>query len=163
MLLDGDCWSVGGVGESDPSDICVRADWPRHAGRIERHSDDYFWVGSAAVEPDLINDGQTLPIAGSASMKLTKPSPLCGTAALSLGHPHRFIDHVDGVVLFADALLIGGQTDCHIRATALTDRVVLTRRDAKWVARIGLTGEFTQLSLGERSKLSSITMTLESA
>ncbi len=163
LLVDGDRWTVGGISENDPADISVRADWPRNAGQIQRQGDDYFWLASDASMPDLINHGQILPIPGSASMKLTKPSPLCGSATLRLGNPHRFIDHVDGVVLFADALLIGPDTDCHIRATTFTDRVVLTRRDTKWMARVGLAGEFTQLSPGKRLALPGVTMTLEVA
>ena len=163
LILDGDCWSVGGVSENDPADVCVRADWPRYAGQIRRHGEDYFWLESTSKTPKLIDHGQSVPIPGSASMKLTRPSPLCGSATLSLRHPHRFIDHVDEVLLFADSLLIGADADCHIRATDLSERVVVTRRDGKWMARAGRTGEFTQLSIGMRSNVSSITMTLEAA
>jgi hypothetical protein len=111
----------------------------------------------------MINDDQTIPVAGSATMKLTKPSPLCRSAMLRLGNPHRFTDHVDGVVLVADAVLIGPGTDCHVRSNQLLDRIVITQRDGNWFGRLGLAGEFTQLPLGQRWKLSSMTMTLEAA
>lgn len=162
-MLGGDDWSVGGVSDHDPADICVRADWARRAGRIRRQDDDYFWINSETDTPLLITDGQTLPIPGSAAMKLTQPSPLCRSATVSLGDPHRFVDHVDGVVLVSEALLIGPDADCHIRSTSLAERVVLTQRESSWHARAGLTGEFAQLSLGQRLTLPSLTMTLEVA
>ena len=162
-MLGGDAWSVGGISDSEPADICVRADWPRRAGDIKRQADEYFWIGAAQREPILLLDGQTLPISGSAAMQLVKPSPLCGSAMLSLLKPHRFVDHVDGVLLVAEALLIGPGADCHIRSGGLTDRVVMTRRENDWLARVGLAGDFTQLSLGKRLTFATMTMTLESA
>ena len=163
LLLGGEAWTVGGFSDGKPADICVRADWPRRAGEITRQVDDYLWVGAQSSEPTLVNDGQTIPVTGSADMKLRKPSPLCATAMLSVSQPHRFTDHVDGVLLVADAILLGPDADCHIRSGGLTDRVVMTLRDKEWLARVGLTGEFTQLSLGKRLTFPTMTMTLESA
>tara|TARA_R110002049_G_scaffold4601_5_gene32326 strand:+ start:459162 stop:459692 length:531 start_codon:yes stop_codon:yes gene_type:complete len=163
LLLGGDAWSVGAVSHCDSADIGVRADWPRLAGQIRRQDDDYLWIESASSNPVLISDGQTLPIPGSAAMTLTKPSPLCRSARLNLSPPHRFADHMDGVVLVADALLIGPDSDCHIRTGGVEDRIVLTRRNTDWLARVGLTGEFTQLSIGNRLTFPSLTMTLETA
>ena len=163
LLLGGDRWTVGGVSEKSEADICVRADWPRRAGAIIRQESDYFWRPTKNEPAKLITDGQSVPIQGTATMILSQPSPLCSSATLLLKAPHRFGDHVDAVVLVSDTLLIGSASDCHIRTPQDIERIVMTRRDGRWMTRSGLTGDFVELSPQSRQTLSSLTMTLEQA
>ncbi len=172
LLLAGNHWSVGGLSQAGTADVCVRADWPRYAGSIERAGGDYFWNGArAAASPELttpemiarelITSGQTLPVPGSAALTLRQPSPLCDSAVLSLSPPHRFDQHVDGVVLVNETLLVGPTPDCHIRCRESSDRAVLTRRGDRWLAKAGLAGDFEPLEPGQRITLRSLAMTLE--
>lgn len=164
LLLSGNRWSVGGVGPESSADICVRADWPRMAGTIEQDGEDYFWNSVRSTDPrQLIRRDQVLPIAGSAKMTLGQPSPLCDSAVLMLKAPHRFDQHVDGVVLVNDTLLVGPSSDCHIRFPESTDRAVITRRNDKWLVKAGLSGDFEELCFGQRKTLQSLAMTLEEA
>ena len=164
LLLSGDHWSVGGLSHETTADVCVRADWPRIAGKIERDGDDYFWdsIRSAATR-ELITKGQSLPIPGSAVVTLDQPSPLCESAVLRLNPPHRFDQHVDGVILVNNTFLVGPTPDCHIRCRESSDRAVVTRRDGKWLAKAGLSGDFEELRPGRRMTLRTLAMTLEEA
>jgi hypothetical protein len=164
LLLTGSSWSVGGLSHDKTADVCVRADWPRHAGVIERESGDYFWQGVRnADRRELVISGKPLPIQGSAVMCLRQPSLLCDSAVLILSPPHRFDQHVDGVVLVNETLLIGPTADCHIRCRESSDRAVLTRRGERWLGKAGLAGDFEELRPGQRTMLRSLAMTLEEA
>ena len=94
---------------------------------------------------------------------LEQPSPLCDSAVVKLGPPHRFDQHVDGVVLVNETLLVGPSPDCHIRCRESTDRAVLSRKGGRWLAKAGLAGDFEELCPGQRMTLRSLAMTLEEA
>lgn len=164
LLLTGDRWTVGGLSHKSTADVCVRADWPRLAGTIERADQDYFWRPvDSADRRDLITASQPLPIEGSAVISLIQPSPLCESAVLSVRPPHRFDQHVDGVVLVNETLLVGPTADCHIRCRESSDRAVITRKDDRWLAKTGLDGDFAEFCPGQRMNLRTLAMTLEQA
>ena len=96
-------------------------------------------------------------------MTLQKPSPLSNSAVLKLQAPHRFVDHIDAVVLTGETVLIGPGVDCHIQYRACPDRAVVTRRGDQWLAKIGLSGDFQPLEPGERTMLGNLAITLEKA
>lgn len=169
LLLPGTSWTLGGLSARPIADVRVRADWPRVAGRIERQASDYFWCDLSSALPTapkrtLITPGQVLPVAGSARMQLRQPNPLVATAVLELAPPHRFDEHVDGVVLLDQTLLIGPYQECHLRCEApagetIPERFLLTYRDGRWQA--GVAGHLGPLVVGRTTQLQSITMTLE--
>lgn len=164
LLLAGESWSVGGLSHRTTADVCVRADWPRFAGTIELQGGDYFWQEArSSAKRQLINAGQPLPIPGSATISLQQPSSLCDSAVLSLNRPHRFDQHVDGVILVNETLLVGPSSDCHIRFRESTDRAVITRRGDQWFIKAGLAGDFQELRPQERTTLRSLAITLEQA
>lgn len=164
LLMTGVRWSVGGLSRDSTVDICVQADWPRLAGQISRRGADYFWQGQRAADQKiLLTDGTQVPVDGSALMTLGKPSQLSDTAVLSLNGPHRFDQHVDGVVLVRETILVGPDSDCHLRCRDASDRVVLQLKGNQWYAKAGLLGDFQRLEVGSRVVLQSLAMTLELA
>jgi hypothetical protein len=164
LLLTGDRWSVGGYSDQSVADVCVRSDWPREAGTIQRADSDYFWEGAGTADRrELITDRQPIPIQGSAVITLLQPSPLSDSAVLAVSPPHRFDQHVDGVILVNETLLVGPTPDCHIRCRESSDRAVITRRGDRWLAKAGLAGDFVELCPGQRMTLRTLAMTLEEA
>lgn len=164
LLLTGVQWSVGGLSRASNADICVRSDWPRLAGQISRQGADYFWQGRSSSDSKiLLIDGMPVPVQGSALMVLGKPSQLSDTVVLSLNAPHRFDQHVDGVVLVRETVLVGPGSDCHLRCREASDRAILQLKDNQWYAKAGLLGEFQRLEVGQRVVIQSLAMTLEMA
>ena len=164
LLVNGVQWSVGGLSRATNADVCVQADWPRLAGQISRRGADYFWQGQNSLESKtLLTDGTPFPIQGSALMTLGKPSQLSDTAVLSLNAPHRFDQHVDGVVLVLETVLVGPGSDCHLRCRGASDRAILQLKDNQWYAKAGLLGDFQKLEVGHRVVIQSLAMTLEMA
>lgn len=150
------------MSHGDHADICVRADWPRLAGTIERASGDYFWSDvHGQQQRELLSSGQQIPIEGSAVIRLHQSSPLCDSALLTLMPPHRFDQHVDGVVLVNETLLVGPGDDCHVQHRESQDRAVIVRRGNQWLAKAGLAGDYEQLCPGRRTMLRSLALTLE--
>ncbi len=164
LLVTGEQWSVGGLGREPKADICVQSDWPRFAGQIQRQGGDYFWQAKDASEPKmLLVDRTPVPVKGPGVMKLGKPTPLSDTAVLTLNAPHRFDQHVDGVVLVRDTLLVGPGSDCHLRCREAEDRAILHLKANQWYVKSGLMGDFKKLPVGERVMIESLAMTLEAA
>lgn len=164
LLVNGVQWSVGGLSRATNANVCVQADWPRLAGQISRRGADYFWQGQNSLESKtLLTDGTPIPIQGSALMTLGKPSQLSDTAVLSLNAPHRFDQHVDGVVLVRETVLVGPGSDCHLRCRGASDLAILQLKDNQWYAKAGLLGDFQKLEVGHRVVIQSLAMTLEMA
>ena len=168
LLLPGNRWTVGGIDPQSAPDVCVRADWPRRAGVIDRDGADYFWQSESSTDVSdttrqLIISTQVIPISGSAQMTLDCPSPLSSSATLSLRGQHRFDGHVDSVILVNETLLIGPSRDCHIQSIDFPDRSVLVCRAGRWQAKIDTQSDFHQLVPGKRITLQSLAMTLEEA
>jgi hypothetical protein len=67
------------------------------------------------------------------------------------------------VILVNETLLVGPSPDCHIRFRESTDRAVITRREDRWLAKIGLAGDFKELRPGQRTMLRTLAITLENA
>ena len=164
LLLTGLQWGVGGLSRESNADICVQSDWPRLAGQISRQGADYFWQGRSSSDSKiLLIDGMPVPVQGSALMVLGKPSQLSDTVVLSLNAPHRFDQHVDGVVLVRETVLVGPGSDCHLRCREASDRAILQLKDNQWYAKAGLLGDFQRLEVGQRVVIQSLAMTLEMA
>lgn len=159
--MEGTVWTLGAAGGwREDADIAVLADWPRRAGELRQESDDYFWVGPNGRRR-LLASGQPIPIPGSARLVLERPSPLSLSARLRLASPHRFVGHVDAVLLFRDTLLMGPGRGCHVRCPHADDAFVLTRRQRKWLVKPTGRDEFRELLPGVRCTFEGLSMTLE--
>ena len=96
-------------------------------------------------------------------MTLNCPSPLSNSAVLSVKPPHRFVGHVDAVILADQTLLLGANDDCHIVTREFPDRAVLVNRDGKWRGKTDSARDFLEISPGIRFTIGSLAMTLEEA
>ncbi len=147
-LLQGEQFTVGGVGGESPADIAVRCAWSSRQASLKRSEDD-FWLLRAdgdccqdATHSTLVRYGVPLELqsagAGSSqSPKLTlhKPSQLSRTVVVEVTAPHRFVDPVDGVILMDSTLLIGPSHEHHVRVPRLSQQYVLVCSDNRFVLR----------------------------
>jgi hypothetical protein len=158
-LLTGTSWSVGGAAGAATCDIAVQTDWPRLAGRVRRQNGEYFWDASGETQQWLRQDG-IVPIPGSATLMLRRPSPLSQSVLLSLTSSHRFAGHVDAVVLVKDTVLVGPGAECHARCRGLEQRLVLIEKDGEWRVKTGQKSP-EPIVLGTRFIAENVGMTLE--
>jgi hypothetical protein len=114
---------------------------------LVRRGGDYFWSACDARHDDerLLRSGDVLPVDGSASLRLNRPSALSGSAVLSLDPPHRFDDHVDQVLLVDQTVLIGRGAGDQIRCPAIDTSAVLVIRNGRWQAKLRSDAEPTRL------------------
>jgi len=172
-LLEGDQFSIGGLGGDDPADIAVRSAWRTRMATLTRSGDD-FWLKPIASQtldlgtrsrPVICGDVLTLePQKTGASsseprLRLLKPSPLSRTAVLMLDPPHRFVVPVDGVLLVDKMILIGPDRSNHIRAPRLDAALIMLKRGADWTIRQkdGLSRTMVE---GERMEIDELVMTI---
>ncbi|KAA5543802.1 hypothetical protein FYK55_11555 [Roseiconus nitratireducens] len=173
--------SVGGMRPDSDAAVQVRSDWRRHEGELIRQGSDYFWVPAtdspadvaSSLERRLLRTGEHLPITGVTKLSLEQPSPLSGSAVLSLAPPHRFSGHVDRVLLVDQTVLIGRASNNHIRLSGRDSAAVLLFRDGRWHAKhrqsqsspmsrgANVWSEFVELVPGQRVSVDELDMTLE--
>lgn len=147
-------------------DVGVIGDWPGMVGTIDRRGGDYFWTPAATEASMLLKANQSLPSTGSVTIDLRLPSPLSASGVMSIAGPHRFADHVDGVVLVDQTIVVGPGTDCHVRVRQAAERSVLIHADGKWfvkheAAGTGAAGTRQSMELGQSVSAGDFTMTLE--
>ncbi len=171
-LLQGDRFTVGGVGGESPADIAVRCAWSSRQATLERAEDD-FWLSRAGVDgaeygapSALVRYGVPIEIrldgtGPSQSPKLTlhKPSQLSRTVLVEVTAPYRFVDPVDGVILMDSTLLIGPSHEHHVRVPRLTQQYVLTQSENRFVLRAA--GKSYPMQPAMPLELDELTITLQ--
>lgn len=170
-LVQGNRWSIGGARPGALANVQVQTDWRRIEGHLVRGSNGHVWQPAEpnlGAEESLINHGDCLPISGAASLCFRQPSPLSGSAVLSLNPPHRFGHHVDAVVLVDQTVLVGRDSSNHIQAVSHDCEVVLVLRNGTWQAKLkpgretrSAANEFVELVAGRRISVGEMDMTLE--
>lgn len=163
LLTDG-AIRIGGTRPDSDADVQVAADWRRDEGTLVRHGRDYFWV-SRDGKRELAKDGQPIPIDGSAELVFRTPSPLSGTAVLSLTTPHRFDGHVDQWLLVDRTVLLGPGEQNQIQCSGLATSAVLVFEQDHWRAKQKSTtsgqSEWMALTPGIRQSIGEIDLMLE--
>lgn len=154
-LLVGESFRIGRDRADHDVDIPIVADVPSSAGTIRRVGDDYYWhaAGTDSRSGQWCDPKEPISELGSADLRLSKPSPLCNTAVITLKPPHRFGNHVDAVVLVQDTLLIGPSADCHLRCRSLSSTLVLLHRGGEWFAKTGFAATSVAITVGSTIKL----------
>lgn len=172
-LLEGDTFTVGGLGGDDPADIAVRSSWRTRMATLSR-SGDQFWscpnLGSETVSAgasyplisgEVIATGTQEAVSGSGlpRLRLHKPSPLSQTAVLTLDPPHRFVAPVDAILLFDKMILIGPDPSNHIRVSRMTESLIMIKRANDWTIR-QKDSSARMMTDGERIEIGDLVMTI---
>ena len=172
LIVMGTDLSVGRADCGSDLDVSIRADVPRLAGTISCENHEYFWLpsskdkaetGRSESRKQLVTSQRPIEGLGTARLSLVRPSPLCSAAVLSLGPPHRFGEHVDGVLLVNDTWLIGATTDCHVRCRSADEPLVVVWKESQWWVKSGFSGQEVKFSVGARTTIGPVTMMLEEA
>jgi hypothetical protein len=79
-------------------------------------------------------------------LRFCRPNVLTSTAVLTLASEHRTEPRFDGIVMFAEACVLGPNTDAHIRCKESEESVLLFRREGELWAKSA-----TPLSVGDKA------------
>jgi len=79
------------------------------------------------VEKAVLKDGDELSLGSACKLRFRQPLAVSGTARLELVSRHRLPLSIDGVLLMADACLMGDNTGTHVTVPGLTRPLALVR------------------------------------
>lgn len=129
-------------------DVPLFADVSRLHATLSRDDEGYTLeatrgarVNGKPAERMLLRSGDRVTLGASCQFLFRQPSPLSGTARLELTSGHRLPTSVDAVLLMADALVLGPDTQAHVTVPELKQPFVLFRAKEGLGVRHG--GNFT--------------------
>jgi hypothetical protein len=115
-------------------DVPLVADVSRLHATLGRDAEGYvleavrpIQVNGQEVTRALLRPGDRVTLGTSCQFQFRLPVPVSGTARLDLVSGHRLPAAVDAVLLMADTLVLGSETQVHIAVPDLTSPVVLFR------------------------------------
>lgn len=124
--------TLGQAGPSSRCDIPLMADISRAHATIERETEGYI---VEAHQPAMVNDkrvtqsplqnGDRLTLGESCQLRFVQNVPLSNSARLEIVSGHRFGLPIDGVLMMAEAIVLGGG-QVHLKLP-ISDRLVLFR------------------------------------
>lgn len=169
-VLEGNEFTIGGIGGNDPADIAIRSAWRSQMATLHRMGEELWLraphreslISSSGLSPEPLSI--TAPDATQRSLepqvRIHHPSPLSRTAVVTIDPPHRFVAPVDAILLVQGAVLLGADKSNHIRATHQQgEPLVMTKRGEQWRVK-GPDGLSILVNEGERIEVGSLVMTL---
>lgn len=84
-------------------------------------------VNGKEVQKTLLKDGDELSLGSACKLRFRQPLAVSGTARLELLSRHRLPLSIDGVILMADACLMGDNNQTHVTVPGLTRPLALVR------------------------------------
>lgn len=134
-LLLADRVQIGQAMASAQVDIPIMGDISRRHAALRRSGGEYIVepfsevaVGTQVItSPTLLKHRDTMTLGRGVKLQFTQPHPLSTSAVLQLTSRHRTEPASDGVVLWADSLLLGPKSNHHIVCPQWQNEVVLFR------------------------------------
>lgn len=134
-----------------PADIGLIADVSRHHATIQRDPEGYFLealrkvqINGQATDKALLRSADRITLGGSCQLQFWQPVPVSTTARLDMVSGHRFAEPVQAVLLMADTLVIGPETQSHIQVPDMTQPLILFRNKnglaARWSGALQIGG-----------------------
>jgi hypothetical protein len=128
---------LGRAGHDSQADVPLMGDLSRHHATLVRGGDAYLlrahqptFINGQAIETAALHDGDVIRLGSTVELEFRQPSPVSSTARLAIVSRHRLPLAVDGILLMAETCIIGSSPQAHIRATGLTEPVILYRQGA---------------------------------
>jgi hypothetical protein len=137
--------TIGRAGPDSGAEIPVLGDLSRRHATLTRAGETYVlhahgptYVNGRLVETTPLRDGDVIRLGASVELEFRQPSPVSATARLQLLSRHRLPMAVDGVILMAQACIVGPTRQSHIVSPRLSHPVVIFRQgDALWCRATG--------------------------
>lgn len=127
---------LGRAATDSQMDIPIYADISRHHATLQRDQEGSYllqavrptFVNGKQVSRTLLKDGDEITLGSICKIKFRKPLKVSGTALLKIQSNHRLPMSLDGVILMADACLMGDNSEVHIPVADLNRPVALVRQ-----------------------------------
>jgi hypothetical protein len=126
------------LGQATPDaavDVPVFADISRHHATLTRDAEGYLLeavrpvqVNGQKVERALLQSGDRLTLGASCQFVFRQPVPVSASARLELVSGHRLHLAVDAVLLMADTLVLGPDSQVHVAVPDLKQPLFLFRQ-----------------------------------
>ena len=93
-------------------------------------------IGQQSVsDPQLLIDNRTFEMGESVSLRYRKPHPWSTTAVISFESRNRTFPWSDAVIVAGNTIVLGPNSQSHIRCTRWEHEVILLRREGLWHCR----------------------------
>jgi hypothetical protein len=126
------------IGQATPDsyvDIPLFADVSRTHANLTRDADGYVLeatrplsVNGHKVERTLLQNGDRMTLGSSCQLVFSQPVPVSSSARIDVVSGHRLPLTVNGVLLMADTLVLGPDSQAHVVMPELTQPIVLFRQ-----------------------------------
>src|SRR5262245_50533087 len=159
-----------------PVDIALIADVSRHHATIQRDPEGYFLealrkvqVNGVQTDKALLRNADRITLGNSCQLQFWQPVPVSTSARLDMVSGHRFAEPVQAVLLMAETLVIGPETQSHVQVPDMTQPLILYRTKsglaARWPGNLVISGKTYQergpLDPGATLATEQITLALE--
>lgn len=136
-------------------DIALIADVSRHHATIQRDPEGYFLeaqrkvqINGNATDKALLRNADRITLGNSCQVQFWQPVPVSTSARLDMVSGHRFAEPVNAVILMADTLVIGPETQSHVQVADMTQPLILFRNKnglaARWSGNLLIGGKTYQ-------------------
>jgi hypothetical protein len=138
-----------------PVDIALIADVSRHHATIQRDPEGYFieaarkmQINGVQTDKTLLRNADRITLGSSCQLQFWQPVPVSTSARLDMVSGHRFAEPVQAVLLMADTLVIGPESQSHIQVPDMTQPLILFRSknglSARWSGNLLISGKTYQ-------------------
>ena len=136
LVCEGDAVTLGQPVPGQSVDIPILGDVSRRHAIIRRAGENYIieplralQVGGRTItSPVALGHDALLDLGGGVLMKFCRPHPYSMTARLDFVSPHRTHPSTDGIVLLADACVLGPAANSHVRCRTWAKELILYRQ-----------------------------------
>ncbi len=159
LCCDRDETVIGQATSGNTANVGIVGDLSRQAAAIRRSGGDYLLQplqqvlldGQPVDRAHLLRDGAILQFGQRVKVRFSKPNLLSATARLDLLSLNRWKPSVDGVLLLADACVIGPNPGSHVTCPEWKHELLMFRHGAGWcfrtLAEVDVNGQKTQGSI----------------
>ena len=159
-----------------PVDIALIADVSRHHATIQRDPEGYFLealrkvqINGSATDKALLRNADRITLGNSCQLQFWQPVPVSTSARLDMVSGHRFAAPVNAVLMMADTLVIGPETQSHVQVPDMTQPLIIFRGkdclQSRWSGNLVIGGKTYQergpLEAGATLTTEQISLTLE--
>ena len=135
-----------------PVDIALIADVSRHHATIQRDPEGYFLEGLRKVQINgvpmdkaLLRNADRITLGNTCQVQFWQPVPVSTSARLDMVSGHRFAEPVQAVLLMADTLVIGPESQSHVQVPEMTQPLIIFRTKdglaARWSGNLEIDGK----------------------